>query len=47
METYTKIKDNFDEIAKEISEKQKLYIENARRAGDSSKPTRGKRGYEQ
>jgi hypothetical protein len=37
MEMYTKIKTNFDETAKDISEKQKLYIENARKTGDTIK----------
>eukprot|EP00826_Nyctotherus_ovalis_P046769 TRINITY_DN5320_c0_g1_i5.p1 TRINITY_DN5320_c0_g1~~TRINITY_DN5320_c0_g1_i5.p1 ORF type:complete len:274 (+),score=91.32 TRINITY_DN5320_c0_g1_i5:101-922(+) len=40
METYTKIKASFDEIAREISEKQKLYIENARK---KKAPTASKR----
>lgn len=47
METFEKTKANFDDIAKEISEKQKLYIENAKRAGDSIKLTRGKKAYEE
>lgn len=40
MEAYTKIKDTFNETAREISEKQKLYIENARKKKD---PTTSKR----
>lgn len=47
MEAYTKIKTTFDEIGKDISEKQKLYIENARRTGGGGKQKRGYDGFVQ
>ena len=36
MENYMKVKADFDVIAKAISEKQKMYIENAKKAGTAS-----------
>ena len=38
MDNYMKIKNDFDEVGKNIAEKQKMYIENAKKAGTAGKP---------